>query len=347
MKATIFTVLLIIGLFFLVKCGDVKSPDTFTIKQYEKKHALGLKRDWEKHKKFLAKYKTERAKLKDTLVPASFDMSARVSPPEDQGNCGSCWAFALTKALRSAWMLGQKDPGTLAFNYLVNNCGPGPKQFGCNGGDFDAGESFLNGSGPWLESKDPYHESDGGRCLGLPPAATALTFKTVGDGNTAPSFKDDATALSQNHMLVVDVAICGAWENYSSGIFNKNQCDANSINHMINLVGYNCETSVDKAGNCVFDAKGEPVNGDGYLIAMNNWGTSWGEKGYMRTRAHMDAIGTTVMYFEVDAPVVPVEPVKFSLDNKKWQLDVVLELGNKTTKEEAVALTQTYLDTLE
>jgi C1A family cysteine protease len=154
-----------------------------------------------------------------------------------------------------------------------------------------------NGNGPWLESQDPYTQSEG-RCKnGLGVNGTAISAVAVGEDS--PSFQLLAQALSQKHMLAVDVAVCGQWESYSSGIFDRNQCGTNSINHMINMVGYDCESSVDANGNCVFDAKGQPKNGDGYLIVMNNWGTSWGENGYMRTRWGVDAIANTAMYFVV------------------------------------------------
>lgn len=272
-------------------------------------HAKGLKRTAESKAFLHAKKATRRAALQG-VAPKSYDLSAKVSPPEDQGQCGSCWDFGITKALRSALMLVNRDPGRLAFNYLLNNCGPGPSQSGCNGGDFDAGQSMLNGAGPWLESQDPYTE-ESGRCMkGLSVAGTALTYEVVGSGGV-PSFKDLALAVSQNHMLVDDVAVCGQWENYSGGIFSANECGADSINHIINLVGYDCETSVDASGNCLFNAQGEPVNGDGFLKAMNNWGTSWGEGGYMRTRAHVDAIADTAMYFTeaVPSPAASPSPV--------------------------------------
>jgi C1A family cysteine protease len=195
-------------------------------------------------------------------------------------------------------MLVGKDPGTLAFNYLLNNCGP-VRESGCNGGDFDAGRNFLNQLGPWLEAQDPYSEQEG-NCKDLPPVATAVSFVQVGRGNKHPTFQELAAAVSQNHMLTIDVAVCGAWSSYSKGIFNRNQCGTGSINHMINLNGYDCETSVDANGNCVFDSNGKPMNGDGYLKVMNNWGTNWGESGYMRTRYGIDAVATTAMYFTVN-----------------------------------------------
>ena len=282
------------------------AENTFQVKQTHEHHAKGLKRDKAKHKAFLASLPKHELKS-DVAIPAVTDLTSQVSPPENQGSCGSCWDFSITKAARSAWMLVGKDPGTLAFNYLLNNCGPGPSEGGCGGGDFPAMANFLGGHGAWLESQDPYTGSEGSCKSGLAVAATELAAVQVGEDS--PSFQLLASALSQNHMLSVDVAVCGSWENYSGGIFNENSCGESSIDHMINIVGYNCETSKDASGNCTFNAQGEPSNGDGYLIAMNNWGTSWGENGYMRSRAHMDALASTAMYFTVNyTPVPPIPP---------------------------------------
>lgn len=303
MKIISFWVLMLGFVLCIVSQAESK---TYHVKNYNHRHGRGLKRTT-RSKEFLLK-KKERlhaVPIPDTL-PVSVNLAPKVSPPEDQGNCGACWDFALTKALRSAKMLAGTDAGRLAFNYLLNNCGPGPKMYGCDGGDFDAGESMLLGSGPWLEVLDPYRAVEGD-CKNLPVSGTAVDFKLVGDGRTKPTFQQLAYAVSQNHMLAIDVAADGRWSSYSGGIYNSNS--SSSINHMINLVGYDCQTSVSLDGRyCRFGTDGNTVNHDGYLIVMNNWGNEWGEQGYMRTRYGMNAVAETAMYFDVVLPQ-PTPPV--------------------------------------
>lgn len=306
MKLTLLVCLVLSSILFGLE------PEKVAFKTFNYGHSFskGLRRNPQVFKEML-KSARHKEYAPAVVVPGSLDLTAKVSPPENQGSCGSCWAFSITKALRSEYMLAGIDPGALAFNYLVSNCGGVVNEMGCNGGDFPAGQNMLNGKGPWLESLDPYRQRRSGCPSGLSVSGTAITWNVVGSGNAPANFQELAAATHNNgngHVLSIDVAVCGQWESYQSGIFNSNQCGANRINHMINMVGYSCETSVDKNGNCLFNANGQPVNGDGYLKVMNNWGTSWGEAGYMRTRWGVDAIANTAMFFEVNRPAPPAPP---------------------------------------
>ena len=56
---------------------------------------------------------------------------------------------------------------------------------------------------------------------------------------------------------------CGGFQSYRSGIFNDTSCGTDS-DHVTNVVGWGSSSGTD------------------YWIMRNSWGTSWGEKGYMR-----------------------------------------------------------------
>lgn len=278
-------------------------------------HGTGLKRDHKKFKQFKHAHHLKHSVLDSTTVPGSWDLTSKVSPPLDQGQCGDCWNFSIFKSFWSENMLAGNAMMQPAANYLLNNCSgvSDAREYGCNGGDFPAGEGMLAPAhGVWAESSDPYTARDG-RCVqGLPSLGLALTWVVVGDGNNPPSFQQLAQAnynAGLGHVLSVDVdAESGSWMNYSGGIYAQN--GGSNIDHMIDQVGYDCESSVDNNKNCVFNAKGQPINGDGYLKVQNNWGTSWGEGGYMRTRWGMNAIAQTAMYFTVvrPAPPTPIPP---------------------------------------
>ncbi len=287
---------------------------TFSTRPYHFPRKTGLVRTPES-RAFLDRTPKKNYLETSVAIPGKADISSLVSLPENQGNCGSCWDFSLTKALRSAHMVAGHDPGVLAFNYLLYNCGPGPAQSGCNGGDFNAAGNFENGAGPWLEAQDPY--SPGRffyRCKNYPTVATSTGYTMLGTQTQGPSFKDLAYEVGVKHQMVsIDVAASmGSWSNYSSGIYNDCQGTANDIDHMIDLVGYNCETSVDSHGQCVFDQSGRPINQDGYLLVENNWGESWGTTaanghgGYMNTRMYdgqgnnCNAIATDALVFTLN-----------------------------------------------
>jgi C1A family cysteine protease len=285
-----------------------KKHKSYKTKKYAQKHAMGLKKS---DKKTLQTLRHISFLGAATPVPGGVDLSQKVSPPENQGNCGSCWDFSLTKALRSEFMLKGMDPGQLEFNYLLNNCGSGPRMYGCNGGDFVAAKSLLNLEGPGLNALNPYVQKQSKKCSNQPVKATAVSYAMLGKGAEGPTFKDLAYAVGvERHMLSIDVAAgAGDWADYADGIFDD--CVDGQVDHMINLVGYSCESSVDSQGNCLFDTKGKPVHGDGYLIVQNNWSEDWGIKGYMRTRMYSkrgtkcNAIASDALMFQVNSPKPP------------------------------------------
>ena len=56
----------------------------------------------------------------------------------------------------------------------------------------------------------------------------------------------------------------GPFENYKSGIFDKEKCGCKKLDHSVLVVGYGEE------------------NGTEFWIVKNSWSTDWGEDGYIR-----------------------------------------------------------------
>jgi C1A family cysteine protease len=247
---------------------------TFSVNPQPKVHAKGLKRTVESLMAINSFPKTSFVSQHVDL-PNSYSLQSQASPVEDQGTCGSCWDFSLTGTLRDTYItVGPGDPGRLSFNYLLK-CSSGA---GCMGGDFDAASAFVSPKGAPSWATSPYTGSGlFKQCIEGTPIASIASYTMLGGAN-GPSFKDIATAIAVQHLPVsVDVAASGSWENYSSGVYNG--CDNNNIDHMVIAVGYDCE------GPCNFDASGNLPPGQGTYTIKNSWGTSWGQSGYITTKA--------------------------------------------------------------
>jgi len=59
---------------------------------------------------------------------------------------------------------------------------------------------------------------------------------------------------------------------YQGGILDSNSCGSN-VDHAVTAVGYGSSS------------------GKEYILVRNSWGTSWGEKGYIRLALHKSGKG--------------------------------------------------------
>lgn len=278
--------------------------ESYTIKNYETHFETGLIETPESME-FAAQ--APRMSAPKVLLPGRYSLRGVAGPVENQGACGSCWDFALTSVLRGTYQTNTNDPGRLSFNYLLN-CAK--DMWGCNGGNFSAAKHLVRSGralkGPPLYGQDGPYVPYEGVCDPKPAKASALTYFFAG-GSGSASFRDVAYVLSVlRRPLAVDVAVNDDWKRYGGGVFDG--CGNNKtlrINHMVSLEGYDCESSVDSKGNCVFDKKGNLPPGVGKWIIRNSWGTSWGDGGYITTKATNKAgqrcnkIVTTALYFKV------------------------------------------------
>jgi C1A family cysteine protease len=90
-------------------------------------------------------------------IPRSFDWRKKkiVTPVKDQGQCGSCWAFAATATIESLWVKRTGEMIDLSEQDLVN-CA---SSSGCSGDVPTTAFDFVMNSGQAKEFQAPYTAS--------------------------------------------------------------------------------------------------------------------------------------------------------------------------------------------
>lgn len=201
---------------------------------------------------------------------------------KNQGSCGSCWAFSITRAHESARLKKGKAYLDLSEQEMVS-CADA---YGCGGG-YMSNMSYVKDNGQALESDWRYTASNG-RCKNPKPAraSKAIRWGYVGSENRKPTLDEVKQAFTDFGELSAEVAAGGAFSPNSQGYITS--CGSRSINHMVTIAGWK-ENDV--------------------LILGNSWGTSWGDDGYAYTKLGCNLYGNRVTWVEVEgdgpAPKVP------------------------------------------
>jgi len=218
-----------------------------------------------------------------TTIADSLDWRTEgaVTPIKDQGQCGSCWAFSATGSTEGAYFLAKDKLVSLSEQQLVD-CSTANS--GCDGGLMDyAFEWIIDNDGITDEASYPYTAKDGTCKSGKTSKATISSYADVTSSNDV-AFKK---AVNIGPLSVAIEADQSAFQFYSSGVFSG-ACGT-SLDHGVLVVGYG-------------------IDSDPYYIVKNSWGTSWGEKGYMRmidsTTGKNKAAGECGIFLEPSYPIV-------------------------------------------
>lgn len=232
----------------------------------------------------------------------SWENVSSIRNPRDQGQCGSCWAFAAETVLRSrAEIRGN------SYDFSVSQivaCTPNPNECGgkggCDGATSELAYEYLLQAGMATDKQFPYPygggqkacpadmrfktgstaavtslDADGGE-LHTPAAGTEAAMRGTQFGMTGwtklPENKELplVRALVQDGPVAIAIAAGSDWSFYSQGILTKEGCDQNHvINHAVTLYGY---------GSSFHPSRGTVK----YWRIKNSWGEWWGEGGMIR-----------------------------------------------------------------
>lgn len=199
--------------------------------------------------------------LSVSALPTAVDWRTKgaVTPIKNQGQCGCCWAFSAVAAMEGIVKLSTGNLVSLSEQELVD-CDTHSMDEGCEGGWMDnAFEFVIKNGGLATESSYPYKAVDGKCKGGSKSAATIKGHEDVPPNNEAALMK---AVASQPVSVAVD-ASDRTFMLYSGGVMTGS-CGT-QLDHGIAAIGYGVES-----------------DGTKYWILKNSWGTTWGEKGFLR-----------------------------------------------------------------
>jgi cathepsin F len=185
-----------------------------------------------------------------------------VTPVKAQGNCGSCWAFAATATVESAYAVAHGQLRNLSEQELLD-CNM--ENNACNGGDVDKAFRFVHESGLMFEDAYPYAAKRQNSC-----AISTESEKTKIDVAYWLNPSEDAIIdwLITYGPVNIGISVPPSMKFYKSGVYNPSSydCKFKSIGlHALLVVGY-----------------GKTDDGEKYWIVKNSWGQKWGiEDGYV------------------------------------------------------------------
>ncbi|GMI86711.1 hypothetical protein like AT1G06260 [Hibiscus trionum] len=195
-------------------------------------------------------------------LPESIDWRTKgaVTKVEDQGNCGSCWAFSAVAAVEGINQIKTGKLTPLSVQELVD-CDTGSFNEGCNGGDMIKAFEFIIKNGGIAAEKDYPYTGSGGSCK---DGEARIHSATISGYKQLHANMENSLQVGVAEQPVSVAIDAGGYEFqfYSSGIFTGT-CGY-QLNHGVAVVGY-----------------GED-GGKKYWVVKNSWGTSWGESGYIR-----------------------------------------------------------------
>ncbi|CAB3372230.1 Hypothetical predicted protein [Cloeon dipterum] len=187
-----------------------------------------------------------------------------VTPIKDQGQCGSCWAFSATGSLEGQHFRKTGELVSLSEQDLID-CSLKYDNNGCNGGWMDNAFLYVM-ENKGIDTEDAYpYEGHDGKCRFNASNIGATDFGLVDIQEGDEDKLKEAVATIGPVSVAIDAGT-NSFMFYSEGVYYEPECSQDYLDHGVLAVGYGTDEKT----------------GMDYWIVKNSWGTSWGEKGYIK-----------------------------------------------------------------
>lgn len=221
------------------------------------------------------------------LLPGRFDLReyGRVGEVRNQGNLGTCWAFASLSALSSA-LLPEENLIFSPDHMSLRNSFSSDQN---TGGEYTMGMAYLTSwQGPVYESDDPY--GDGMSPNGLTAVKHVQEIQFID--------ADDLQEIKEAVFIYGSVQTSIYMKASNEFYYNKNNYSYyyngdNPVNHDIVIVGWDDD----------YPASNFPLKpaGDGAFICQNSWGKTFGDGGFFYVSYYDTTIGKhCVCYTDIE-----------------------------------------------
>ncbi|KAK2945885.1 putative Cathepsin B [Blattamonas nauphoetae] len=208
----------------------------------------------------------------DNDLPIEFD--SRLVWPDtlvgvgDQGDCGSCWAFAVTTVIANRFAIRGYKLGPLSPQDLVS-CDT--DDYGCAGSELYPAWNWVYGHGAATEECIPYVSGSGRvpMCPSTCADGTKIKRYQPGSIDRVEGEQKMMKELQERGPIHANMYTYQDLGYYKSGIYSH-KTGSWTGGHAVVVIGWGVENDVP------------------YWIIQNSWGKLWGENGYFRMRRGTD-----------------------------------------------------------
>jgi len=219
--------------------------------------------------KYASEYVPKLNKAPNASVDYRTSFPPVVSAVKDQGQCGDCWAHAVTEAIESSYALATGQLFVLSQQQVTSCTKAAGTCYSCNGSFQQLGFEYVVENGITEEWIYPFESYNGTSitCKADPYISTPINtiVNVTGYVLVGPN-SQNAMVQALNELGPLSILVdASSWSSYESGIFDGCDYSQNiTLDHAVQVVGYGSDS------------------GNDYWIVRNSWAPSWGENGFIR-----------------------------------------------------------------